>query len=78
METRRSKKGSQAKKYKRYNYEKFELNDVMESLVGLDEILIPHDVDLADDSETDWVENRPEPEFEIETEIEQTHDQDKT
>ena len=80
METRRSKRGSEAKKYKRCDYDfvedKSELNDAMESLVGLDEILVPHDVDLAPDSETDWLENRPEPEFEIETEIEQTHDQD--
>ena len=49
METRQSKRGRYKKKKNRY------INDVMDSVVWLNEIGLSQDIDLVDDRETDWI-----------------------
>ena len=51
---------------------------MMDSLVGLDEVAVPKEIDLVNDMDRDWIDNRSEPEVEFEPEAEQTHEQELT
>ena len=71
METRQSKKRRNKKKYNPYG-EDFVidwiiLSDMMESLVGLDEVRVPKEIDLVNDMDQDWIDDRSEQEGSQET-----------
>ena len=78
METRQSKKGRNKKKYNPYGedfvIDRIVLSNMMESLVGLDEVAVPQEIDLVNDMDQDWIDDRSEPEVEFEPEVEQTHE----
>ena len=82
METRQSKKGRNKKKYNPYGedfvIDRIVLSDMMESLVGLDEVAVPQEIDLVNDMDQDWIDDRSESEVEFEPEAEQTHEQELT
>ena len=82
METRQSKKGRNKKKYNPYDedfvIDRIVLSNMMESLVGLDEVAVPQEIDLVNDMDQDWIDDRSEPEVEFEPEVEQTHEQELT
>ena len=82
METRQSKKGRNKKKYNPYGedfvIDRIVLSDMMESLVGLDEVAVPQEIDLVNDMDQDWMDDRSEPEIEFAPEVEQTHEQELT
>ena len=82
METRQSNKGRDKKKYKPYGEDfvkdRIVLSDKMDSLVGLDEVAVPREIDLVNDMDQDWIDDRSEPEVEFEPEVEQTHEQELT
>ena len=82
METRQSKKGRDKKKYNPYGedfvIDRIVLSDMMESLVGLDEVAVPREIDLVNDMDQDWIDDRSEPEVEFEPEVDQTHEQELT
>ena len=82
METRQSKKGGDKKKYNPYGedfvIDRIVLSDMMESLVGLDEVAVPREIDLVNDMDQDWIDDRSEPEVEFEPEVDQTHEQELT
>ena len=82
METRQSKKGRDKKKYNPYGkdfvIDRIVLSDMMESLVGLDEVAVPREIDLVNDMDQDWIHDRSEPEVEFEPELDQTHEQELT
>ena len=79
METRQSKKGRSKKKYNPYGenfvIDRIVLSDMMQSLVGLDEVAVPREIDLVNDMDQDWIDDRSEPEVEFEPVVEQTHEQ---
>ena len=50
----------------------------MDSLVGLDEVAVLEEIDLVNDMDQDWIDDRSEPEVEFEPEAEQTHEQELT
>ena len=81
METRQTI-GKNKKKYNPYGenfvIDRIVLSDMMESLVGLDEIAVPKEIDLVNDMDQDWIDDRSEPEVEFEPELEQTHEQELT
>ena len=54
------------------------LSDMMETLVGLDEVAVPKELVLVNDMHQDWIDDRSEPEVEFEPEVEQTHEQELT
>ena len=54
------------------------LNDITVSKDGLDEIMISLDINLVDDKETDWIDDRSEPEVEFEPEKKQLHEEKLT
>ena len=82
METRQSKRGKNEKKYNPYGedfvVDRIVVSDVMDSLVGLDEVAMLEEIDLVNDMDQDWIDDRSEPEVEFEPEAEQTHEQDLT
>ena len=51
---------------------------MMDSLVGLDEVAMPEEIDLVNDMDQDWIDDHSEPEVEFEPETEQTHEQELT
>ena len=77
METRQSKRGRDKKKYNPYGEDfvkdRIVLSDMMESLVGLDEVALPRDIGVINDMDQDWIDDRSEPEVEFEPEVDQTH-----
>ena len=50
----------------------------MDSVVGLDEVAVPKEIDLVNDMDRDWIDDRSEPEVEFEPETEQTHEKELT
>ena len=82
METRQSKNGRDKKKYNPYGedfvIDRIVLSDIMESLMGLDEVAVPREIDLVNDMDQDWIDDRSEPEVEFEPEMDQTHEQELT
>ena len=54
METHQSKKGRSKKKYNPYGedfvIDRIVLSDMMDSLVGLDEVTVPREIDLVNDN----------------------------
>ena len=82
METRQSKRGRNNKKYNPYGedfvIDRLVLSDMMDSLVGLDEVAVPKEIDLLNDMDRDWIDDRSEPEVELEPEAEQTQEQELT
>ena len=48
----------------------------MDSIVGLDEIVAPQVIDLVDGTEQDWIDDHFESEVELESEMEQMHEQE--
>ena len=48
------------------------MSDVIDSLVGLDEVAMLEEIDLVNDMDQDWIDDRSEPE------VEQTHEQELT
>ena len=82
METRQSKKGRNKKKYNPYGedfvIDRIVLSNMMESLVGLDEVAVPKEIDLVTDMDQDWIDDRSKPEVEFEPDLEQTHEQELT
>ena len=82
METRQSKRGKNQKKYNPYGedfvVDRIVVSDVIDSLVGLDEVAMPEEIDLVNDMDQDWIDDRSEPEVEFEPKAEQTHEQELT
>ena len=76
METRQSKRGKNQKKYNPYGedfvVDRIVVSDVIDSLVGLDEVAMLEEIDLVNDMDQDWIDDRSEPE------VEQTHGQELT
>ena len=69
METRQSKRGKNKKKYNPYGedfvVDRIVVSDLMDSLVGLDEVAVLEEIDLVNDMDQDWIDDRSEPEVEL-------------
>ena len=61
METRQNKRGRDKKNYDSYDedlvVDRNALNDMTDSIVGLDELMVSQDIDLVDDTEADWIDD---------------------
>ena len=79
---RQSKRGKCKKKKDPYGedfvIDRIVLSDMMDSLVGLDEVVVPQEIDLVNDTEQDWIDDCSEPEVEFKPETEHMHDQELT
>ena len=54
------------------------MNDVVDSIVGLDEIVVSQGIDLINDTDEDWIDDRSEPKVEFEPEVEQMNENELT
>ena len=65
------------KKYNPYGedfvVDRIVLSDATDSIVGLDEIVAPQEIDRFDDTEQDWIDDHSESDVEFEPETEQIH-----
>ena len=79
METRQGKREKNKTKYNPYGevfvVDRLILSDGMDSIVGLDEVVLPQEIDLVNDTEQDWIDDCSQLEVEFETETEQLHEQ---
>ena len=51
---------------------------MMDSLLGLHAVALPREIDLVNDMDQNWIDDRSKPEVEFEPEEEQTYEQELT
>ena len=82
METLQGKKGRNKKNYKPYGedfvVDRIVLNNVADSIVGHNEIVVSQEIDLINDIDQDWIDYPSEQEVEFEPEVEQMHQKELT
>ena len=55
-----------------------DLKKIVEELVGLQEITLSQDIDIVDDRDEEWIDDRSKPEVEFDDEQQQSHEQGLT
>ena len=58
--------------------DRIDLKKIMEEVVGLEEITVSQDIDIVDDHDDEWVNDRSKPEVEFDDEQQQSYEQDLT
>ena len=58
--------------------ERIDLKKMVEELVGLEEITVSQDIDVVDDHDEEWIEDRSKPEVEFGDKQQQSYEQDLT
>ena len=58
--------------------DRIDLKKIGEEAVGLEEITVSQDVDIVDDNDDEWVDDRSKPEVEFDDEQQQSYEQDLT
>ena len=68
-----------AKKYKPYGdnftVDRIDLKKIVEVLVSLEEITASQDIDIVNDENEEWVDDRSKPEVEFDDEQQQSYEQ---
>ena len=82
IQTRQSDRTRLTKKYNPYRddflVDRIDLKKIVEEVVGLEEITVPQDIDIVDDQDEEWVDDRSKLEVEFGDEQEQFYEQDLT
>ena len=72
IQTRQSDRTRLTKKYNPYGYDfvvdRIDLKKIVEEVVGLEEITVSLDIDIVDDHDEEWVDDRSKPEVEFDNE----------
>ena len=55
-----------------------DLKKIVEELVGLEEITVSQDIDIVDDRDEEWIDDRSKPEVEFDEEQQHSYEQDLT
>ena len=58
--------------------DRIDLKKIVEEVVGLEEITMSQDIDIVDDHDNEWVDDRSKPEVEFDDEQQQSYEQDLT
>ena len=60
-----------------YNFvvDRMDLKKIVEELVGLEEITVSQDIDIVDDRDEEWIDDRTKPEIEFDDEQQQSYEQ---
>ena len=70
------------KKYNPYGddfvVDRIDLKKIGEEVVGLEEITVSQDIDIVDDHDDEWIDDRSKPEVEFDDEQQQSYEQDLT
>ena len=81
-QTRKSDGTRPKKKYNPYGddfvVDRIDLKRIVEEVVGLEGITVSQDIDIVDDHDQEWIEDRSKPEVEIEDEQQESYEQDLT
>ena len=82
IQTRPSERTRLKKKYNPYGddfvVDRIDLKKIMEEVVGLEGITVSRDIDIVDDHDEEWIEDRSKPEVEFDDEQQQSYEQDLT
>ena len=82
MQTRQGDGKRPRKKYNRYGddfvVDKIDLKKIMEEVVGLESITVSQDIDIVDDHDQEWIEDRSKPEVDFEEEQSESYRDDLT
>ena len=58
--------------------DRIDLKKIVEEVVGLEEKSLSQDIDIVDDHDDEWVDDRSKPEVEFDDEQQQSYEQDLT
>ena len=58
--------------------DRIDLKKIVEELVGLEEITVSQDIDIVDDRDEEWIDDRSKPEVEFDDEQQQSYEGDLT
>ena len=58
--------------------DRIDLKKIVEEVVGLEEITVSQDIDIVDDHDEEWVDDRSKPEVQFDDEQQQSYEQDLT
>ena len=82
IQTRQNDGTRPRKKYNPYGEEflvdRIDLKKIVEEVVGLEEITVTQDIDIVDDHDDEWVDDRSKPKVELDDEQQQPSEQDLT
>ena len=82
IQTRQNDRTRSKKKYNPYGddfvVDRIDLKKIGEEVVGLEEITVSQDIDIIDDHNDEWVDDRSKPEEEFDDEQQQSYEQDLT
>ena len=82
VETRQNAGKRSRKKYNPYGddfvVDRIDLKKIVEEVVGLEEITVSQDIDIVDDHDEEWVDDRSKPEVEFDDEQQHSYEQDLT
>ena len=82
IQIRQNDRTRSRKKYNPYSddfvVDRIDLKKIVEEVVGLDEITVSLDIDIVDDHDEEWVDDRSKPEVEFDDEQQQSYEQDLT
>ena len=76
IQTRQSDTTRLTKKYNPYGQDRSE--EDREKVVGLEEITVAQDIDIVDDRDEEWIDDRSKPKVEFNDEQQQSYEQDLT
>ena len=82
IQTRQNDRTRSKKKYNPYGddfvLDRIDLKKIGEEVVGLEEITVSQDIDIVDDHDNEWVDDRSKPEVEFDDEQQQSYEQELT
>ena len=82
IQNRQSDRTRLTKKYNPYGdnfvVDRIDLKKIVEELVGLEEITVSQDIDIVDDRDEEWIDDRSKPEVESDDEQQQSYEQELT
>ena len=82
IQTRQNDRTRSKRKYNPYGddfvVDRIDLKKIGEEVVGLEEITVSQDIDIIDDHDNEWVDDRSKPEVEFDDEQQQSYEDDLT
>ena len=82
LQTRQNDRTRSKKKYNPYGddfvVDRIDLKKIGEEVVGLEEKTVSQDIDIVDDHDDEWVDDRSKPQVEFDDEQQQSYEQDLT
>ena len=82
IQTRQNDRTRSKKKYNPYGddfvVDRIDLKKIVEEVVGLEDITVSQDIDIVDDHDEEWIEDRSKPEVEFDDEQQQSYEQELT